>query len=274
MKKLILSALIITVSAALTPLEPQERPDRAAAYRTVRERGTVKIGVSEHYPPLNFGNGSRGLEMEMASGLGAFLGVKVQLVPLKLADYVPALEKGEVDLVIAGLSRNLSRAKKIWFSEPYLSITPAALVSKRILPQTRFGDQFEQAPFRTVWDLKRLSGFKCAVKSGSSYVELLEFHFPGITRIVVADNTEGFESITSGAAQGFIHDSLYLHYMYRKNAALGSSFALLAGGENVEEICVGLPFGDTVLKNQVDIFIAEMKRQGHITRWLEKFSGE
>lgn len=274
MKKLLTATIVIALFPLAVPLTGQERPNRASTYKTIMDRGSIRIGVSKHYPPLNFGSGTRGVEAEIARELGAFLGVRVAIVPLKLFDYVPALEKGEVDIVIAGLSRSLPRARKIWFSEPYLSITPAALVSRRVLPQTGFGDQFEQAPFRTIWDLKRLSGFKCAVKRGSSYVDLLESHFPGVERVLVSGNKQGFESIASGAAQGFIHDSLYLHYMHRKDAALGGSFALLSGGDRLEEICAGLPFGDAVLKNQVDIFIAELKRQGLIARWLERFNNE
>lgn len=274
MKKTILFTILFTMSVAAGQLASQERPNRAGTYKAILDRGTMKIGVSRHYPPLNFGNGSKGLEAEMARELGAFLGVKVQIVPLKLFDYVPALEKGEVDIVIAGLSRSLTRARKIWFSAPYLTITPAALVSRRILPQTRFGDQFEQAPFRTVWDLKRLSGFKCAVKRGSAYMDLLESRFPGVERLPVSGNKEGLKSIASGTAQGFMHDSLYLQYMYRKDASLGSAFALLSGGDKVEELCMGLPFGDSILKNQVDIFIAELKRQGIIAQWLDRFNSE
>ncbi len=274
MKKLLAASIVIAIFAQAVPLTGQDRPNRASTYKSIMDRGSVRIGVSKHYPPLNFGNGTRGVEAEMAREFGAFLGLKVEIVPLKLFEYVPALENGEVDIVIAGLSRSLPRARKIWFSVPYLTITPAALVSRRVLPQTGFGDQFEQAPFRTIWDLKRLNGFKCAVKRESSHVDLLEAHFPGVEQILVSGNKEGFESIASGTAQGFIHDSLYLQYMHRKDAALGGSFALLTGGDRVEEICAGLPFGDAVLKNQVDIFIAELKRQGRIARWIERFNNE
>jgi len=273
MNKPAIFALTAFTLALLAPLKAQDRA-RPDAFHVILERGTVKIGISENYPPLNFDRGQKGLEIEMARELGAFMGVKVELVPLKLADYLPALEKGEIDLIIAGLSRNLPRARKIWFSEPYITITPAALVNKRVLPQTRFGDQFEEAPVRTIWDLRRFNGFKCAVKKGSSYEVLLGSRFPDIERILVEDNAGGLESIRRGTAQGFIHDSLYLQYLYRRDASLSGAFTLLSGGNVVEELCVGIPFGAPVLKNQVDVFIAEMKRQGHFSDWLEKYGKE
>ncbi len=273
MKRPSFFALTALILAFLAPLAAQD-PERTDLYNEIQKRGTVTIGISENYPPLNFEKGRKGVEIEIARELGAFMSAKVKLVPLKIADYLPALERGDIDLLIAGLSRNLPRAQKIWFSEPYITITPAALISKRVLPQTKYGDQFEEAPLRTIWDLGRFHGFKCAVKKGSSYEVLLTSRFPGITRVLVADNTEGFASLRRGTAQGFIHDSLFLQYHYRKDASLSGAFALLSGGDVVEELCVGIPFGAAVLKNQVDVFIAEMKRQGQISEWLDKYGKE
>lgn len=243
-------------------------------YRSIIQRGALKIGISINYPPLNFNRGQKGVEIEMAKALAAFFGVKSVMIPLQLSEYIPALEKREVDIIVAGLSRNLHRAKKIYFSEPYLDITPAALVHKRVIPQTKFGDQFEQAPFLTVWDLSRITGFKCAVKKGSAYELLLESKFHSFEMVRVDSNDEGIENIRNGIAQGFMHDSLFLHYLYRKDATLRSNFILLSGGDIGEEICMGIPFGETVLKNQVDVFIAEMKRTRQIQKWLEQFDTE
>ena len=71
---------------------------------------------------------------------------------------------------------------------------------------------------------------------------------------------------------GFVHDSLYLEYLYNTNGSYRSSYKLLKGGKVTEKLCIGLPFGDIILKNQVDLFIAEMKRQGQITEWLKNYN--
>ncbi len=274
MKKIGRFAPLLLVLFTTLPLASQEAALQGKGYAAIQARGTVKIGISLHYPPLNFESGRKGVEMEMARELGKFMGVSVKMVPLSITEYLSALEKGEVDLVLAGLSRNLLRARRIWFSEPYITITPGVLAQKRVIPQTKFGDQFEQSPIRTIWDLKRISGFKCAVKKGSTYVELLKSQFSGMQIVIVETNEEGLEAIKSGHAHGFVHDSLYLQYLYRQDASLRNNFELLQGGDKSEELCAGIPFGDTVMKNQVDVFIHEMKRQGLIAEWLEKYNKE
>lgn len=177
-------------------------------------------------------------------------------------------------MVIAGFSRNLERGRVIWFSKPYISVTPGILADNRSIPQTRFGEQFEQTPISSIWDLKRLPTFRFAVKKGSSYQHLLETTFPDMRRVIVVSNGEGLDLLGKGAVDGFVHDSLYLEYLYGNSAKLRNAYVLLKGGGRFEHLCIGLPFGDVILKNQVDMFIDEITRLGLVEEWLKKYSAE
>jgi len=245
---------------------------KADVYKGITANKEIRIGISKHYPPLNFKGGKSGLEMEMARELGKFLGVKVTLVKLPVAGYVSALQKGRVDIILAGFSRNLKRGRIIWFSKPYLSVTPGVLVQKNALPQRRYGDEFEERPISSIWDLKSLTRFSFAVKKGSAYEELLKEHFPNTKRVIITTNEEGMRLLKKGRVKGFVHDSLYLKYLHGASAKLRSRYRLLQGGSQTEQICIGLPFGDVVLKNQIDLFVDEMIRTGRIRSWLEKYN--
>lgn len=241
-------------------------------YRSIMEKKMIRIGISKDYPPLNFNAGERGVEIELARGLAEFMGVRFELVPLEISEYAEALGKRRVDVVIGGFSRNLIRARTVWFSEPYCTVTPGVLADIRSLPKTSFGDRFEQKPIATIWDLKRVPGFRFAVKKGSAYEHLLLAEFPDMPRTVVATNEEGVALLNRRDVDGFVHDSLFLDYYFANSARLRNAFLLLSGGSRIESICVGLPFGDAVLKNQVDVFIRETVRLGHIEKWLEEHS--
>lgn len=266
----IIAAFLLTVFVLAASQAADVRP--GDAYREIMQSKTLRVGISIDYPPLNFNSGEKGVEVEMARALGEFMGVRVRTVPLPVEQYASALEQREVDVVIAGFSRSLVRARSVWFSEPYLSVTPAVLADSRSIPQTSYGSEFEQAPIRTIWDLKRLTDFRFAVKKGSAYEELLKTEFPSMARVLVASNEEGMELLKNGSVTGFVHDSLYLEYLYAASAKLRNSYLLLAGGPRLEKICVGLPFGDTLLKQQVDTFIQEALRLGLIDRWLTEYS--
>ncbi|MBN2079726.1 MAG: amino acid ABC transporter substrate-binding protein [Spirochaetes bacterium] len=263
---------IITILLALLFAIPASAGDRDA-YGDILRRGTLRVGVSKDYPPLNFNAGERGVEIEMARRLASFLGARLEIVPLNVDEYAKAIEDKRVDMVIAGFSRNLSRARKIWFSEPYLAVTPGVLASDRSLPRTRMGDTFEEPPFRTLWDLVRVPGFKIAVKSGTVYEQLLESEFPNMPRVPVGTNEEGLDLLKKGEVNGFIHDSLYLEYVYLHEPGIRGTHVFLQGGGRTERICVGLPFGDPVLKTQVDTFILEILRIGMLDKLLKEYGG-
>lgn len=262
---LCLSSLILL--ACVSPVSAE-----TGTYEKIKARGEIRIGISMNYPPLNFNSGEKGVEMEMAKKLGNFLDCSVKFVPLPVSEYISALEEGKVDILMSGLSRNMVRAKKIWYSVPYLTLTPAVLVRKAVLPQTQFGEQFEQRPFETIFDLRRLNSFTFALKKGSTYEVLLSEKFPDFPQVIVANDEEGLKKVEDGEAQGFVHDSLYLQYMYSKDAKLKRNYQLLSGGRIEEHLSIGLPFGAVILKNQIDIFIQELQRQGLLDEWLENFS--
>lgn len=245
-------------------------------YTSILKSGKIRIGVSRYYPPLHNTiqkNGKLhhyGAEIRMAKSLGKFLGVQVETIPLDMKDYVPSLQKRQVDVLIAGLSRNLKRGKEIWFSDPYYRITPGVLVDTRILPQTNFGDEFEEDPFRTIWDLKRLPDFTYAVKRDSSYADLIKEKFPGQKIKYVSTNEEGLQLLLSNKVHGFVHDSIFLKYQYEKTPEWKNRYLLLRGGPLVEEISVGLPIGDCILKAQIDFWISEILRQNKIEDWMKE----
>lgn len=257
-------AIIIMLAGVVSPVT-----GAPGVYEEIQKRGEIRIGISRNYPPLNFNAGKEGVEIEMARKLGEFLGVSVKLVPLEVKDYLAAMKNREVDIIIGGFSRNIERAREIWFSVPYLSITPAVLAQTRVLPQTKFGDVFEQNPLRTLWDLKRLNSFTFAVKKGSVYENLLKFEFPQMACRMVHSNDEGLALLERGEVNGFVHDSLYLKYIYQHSAGLRSTCTLLQGGPRAEVLCVGLPFGDIILQNQVNTLVRELTRQGHVKNWLK-----
>lgn len=246
--------------------------ENGSVYNQITSTNEIRVGISRYYPPLRYKLNDRpvGLEIDMAHELAAFLGVKLTLVPLEVTEYTSAIEQRRVDIVLAGMSKSLTRAKDIWFSKAYLEITPAVLADKRKLPQRKFGEQFEETPIKTLKDLKRLPGFHFGVKEGSAYLPILEKYLPGKKRTVVNGNAEGFGLLYRGEIDGMVHDSLFLDDLVKRKPHLKSRYVILKGGNRVEKIAAGLPFGDLIFLHQVNTFIDEIVRTGKITQWLNE----
>ena len=230
--------------------------------------------MAKSYPPLKFQADGKdtGVEMQMAIHLADFLQVPLEYRVVEVTTSIGMLQSGQIDMIMAALSTDNSRAQKIWFSEPYLEITAAALVEKRALPQTQFGQDFEDKPIQTIWQLKQLPDFTFIVKKGTVYESMLQKEFPGKRIITVASDDEGLKALLDRRGNGYVQDSVFLEYKHIHTGSLQTSFRLLKGGNRKETIAIGLPFGASILKNQVDFWIKEAKRKGLINEWLRKFN--
>ena len=88
----------------------------------ILDRGTIKVGVPENFPPFgsvgsNFEH--EGYDVDVAKMLANDLGVALELVPITSKQRIPYLTSGRVDLVISSMGANPTRAKSIWFSSAY-----------------------------------------------------------------------------------------------------------------------------------------------------------
>src|SRR5581483_2895670 len=72
-------------------------PARADDLATIKQRGTLIVGVKADYPPFGFRAPSgeiQGLEPDLAAAVAKDLGVKLELVPVVAANRMQFLEQG------------------------------------------------------------------------------------------------------------------------------------------------------------------------------------
>lgn len=87
-----------------------------------KAKGKVVIGIQGDNSPRGFVNSSGvqdGLDADIGKAFAEYLGVKVEFVPLAVANRIPALLTGKVDLLFATMGMTAERAKTIQYSKPY-----------------------------------------------------------------------------------------------------------------------------------------------------------
>jgi len=87
-------------------------------------RGVLRVGTTGDYRPftaLDKASGAySGFDIDLAQSLGAALGVKVEFEPTSWPNLTKDFEAGAFDIAMGGVSVTLDRAKKGFFSTPYL----------------------------------------------------------------------------------------------------------------------------------------------------------
>jgi len=110
-----------TIAAALLATGIGATIAAADVLETIKERGTLIVGVKADYKPYGFldPNGSIiGIEPELAKDVADKLGVGIEYVPVVSSNRMQFLEQGKIDLMIATMTDKPDRRKVVQIVDP------------------------------------------------------------------------------------------------------------------------------------------------------------
>ncbi len=100
------------------------RAAHADTVADIKKKGSVTIGIQGDNAPWGFVNTSGvvdGFDSDVGKLFAAFLGVKAEFSPPAVANRIPALTTGRVDVLFATMAMLPERAKAVQFSKPYVA---------------------------------------------------------------------------------------------------------------------------------------------------------
>ena len=164
--------------------------DKDVFYR-IQKSGEIKVGVSILAPWVMKDKKGEfiGFEIDVAKQLAKDMGVKVVFKEYQWSKMIPALNKGEVDIIASGLSITPQRALKINYSQPYSS-SGYSLVTNLSLTKD----------FTSIKDLNNEKVYITAVK-GTVSADLAKRVFP----LAKIDLRKTEEDATSAVGNGSVH---------------------------------------------------------------------
>ena len=125
MRRFMMAALLV-----LTPLVAQAQPGPSRLDQ-VLARGTLRVGMPGDYRPFGLRDAATGkidgMDVDLAEGLAASLGVKLEIVATKWGDLLGDISADKFDIGMGGISINLTRQKVAFFSAPVLRTGKAAI---------------------------------------------------------------------------------------------------------------------------------------------------
>ncbi len=132
-RRLLLGSAVLLAAPALL-----SGPAFAITPAEIKARGKLIVGIQGDNPPWGFVNSSgkqEGFDADIAELFGKELGVPVEFVPLAVANRIPALTSGRVDILFATMAMLPDRAKAVQYSKPYVAniitlVAPKATVIK------------------------------------------------------------------------------------------------------------------------------------------------
>jgi len=163
----------------------------------IDRRPPLNVGVSPTYPPVIFEHEGEvvGIEADLARIVADKIGRKLVFHRFAFTELLDALERGDVDVVMSGLSITPERSARVRFTEPYLAVGQLALI--RAQDAGRFGRPraIKQAGARVGYE----RGTTGEIYVAEQLTRSVAFAFDSVA--------EGLRSLRAGRIEFFVHDA-------------------------------------------------------------------
>lgn len=227
----------------------------------IEKRGEIKIAVFDSNPPFGYVDPDSkqivGLDVDYANAIAQALNVKVQLVPTNPANRIPLLTSQKADLIVANFTVTQERAKAVDFSVPYFATGQKFIARKGVLT--------------TPDDLKNL---RIGADKGTVMEITLREQYPTAKVISYDDTPFAFAALRNGVVQAITQDDAKLIGLLanvpedQREAFEISSFSITQ-----EYQAVGIPKGDTRLKDKINQVLFSLEEQGEAVTIYDRWFG-
>ncbi len=225
----------------------------------ILESGTVKIAVPESFPPfgaLGTTGEYEGYDVDVAKLIAEELGVELELVPVTSKQRIPFLETDRVDLVIATMGANPSRAKSIWFSAAYAPFYSGAFAAAE----------------KSISSPADLVGMKVGLTGGTlEDLELTKLAPEGVEIIRFGDNAATQSAFTSGQVDVLVSGNTLAAAISDANPDMGIQTKFIL---KESPAFIGVKKGNFDLLQWVNVFILHKKLGGELNTISETWLGQ
>lgn len=213
----------------------------------------IRVGMDLSFAPFSYldDNGNiAGFEPQIAEAFGEYLGMEVEIVNTDFSMLIPALETGDVDILIADMSKTDERAEKADFSNPYRYTYTLALVNKDYAEENNITDEMSEEEFFAIENISfvGLTGTK-GVYYPQNY---------GITVTEVPEIGTGLMEVSNGTSDVLIASN-EVHGFY---AADPDNTIVYSGIEAQDGSCFVVAKGNDELLESANEFIETMYEEG------------
>ncbi|MFG2554061.1 transporter substrate-binding domain-containing protein [Streptomyces sp. NPDC048581] len=246
-----------------TESSPSGRDRPSTLLDKVPERGVLRVCTTGDYRPFSHLDPATksytGIDIDMAKNLATTLGVKPRFVATTWAKLMDDLTAGKCDISMGGVSVTLARARKAYFSTPYLVDGKA--------PIARCEDK---GKYQSLKEIDR-PGVRVIVNPGGTNEAFAKANIHQATVITHPDNTTIFDEIIAGRADVMITDGSETEYqakLHPELCAINPDKPFTFG-----EKAYLLPRGDEEFKEYVDQWVHLATHDGTYDGYAEEWLG-
>ena len=247
MKRVLLSLfLCMTLLVAMTGTTSAADKNAPVLSRIV-EKGEFRVGMSGSQPPFNVRSKTGeliGYEVELAEILAQAMNVKLKIVEKPFPQLLPALQKGEIDAVMSGMTMTPERNLKAAFVGPYIVSGKSILTKDKTLVALTQVSEINVANIRI------------AALENSTSQKFVELLLPKVQLVTTSNYDEAVRMVLEDEVAAVVADFPICALSVLRHGNQG--LVTLAEPLTIEPIGIALPPGDSLLLNMVQNYLGAL----------------
>jgi polar amino acid transport system substrate-binding protein len=259
-----LRCALAALACALLALAGCERRDsRPSPLQRILSSGELRVGTAADIPPLAMKDRDgqlMGLEVDLVRALAANMNVEVRFVEMPFAELIPALERGDTDLAVDGITITPARNARVAFAGPYLISGNTLLARKRELADTDDPAQLDDPKF------------SFAALDSSTGASFVRAHMPKAKLVAVPDNEAGVKALLAGEVDGMISDLQVCMVARLRNP--GAELYMRYAPFTTEPLGIALPPDEPLFLNLVTNYLHTLEETGELSQLKAKWLGD
>lgn len=249
-----LTAMMMTFSLAACG---DKKEETTAAGSQDAAGGQIVFGTNAEFPPFEFVSGSGiidqydGIDVAIAKQIGTDIGKEATINNMEFDSLLIALQNGQVDAVIAGMTVTDERKEAYDFSTPYYTATQVMIVK-------------EDSDIKTAEDMKDKKIVVIQGYTGETCVKDLGYSYEAFKK-----GTEAVLELVNGKCDVVVIDSATAQKFVGDNEGL--KIVEDPAAFEAEEYAIAVKKGNTELLNQINASIQKMLDNGTVSELSAKY---
>lgn len=268
----LVASLIVAALAACQPLgcgmstvgDTDSAAEAATSHlQAILARGNLRVGMSGDQPPLNMttkSGGLMGLDVDVVHSLAESMGLDLKVVKRPFAELLPALERGEVDLVISGMTITPERNARVAFVGPYLVSGKSVLTKSDAIAAVESSDALNVAEN------------SYAALAGSTSEDFVRRVLPKAKLVSVPDYDAAIQMVLKDEVDAMVGDFPVVNLTVMRYPDAG--LEMLSTPFTIEPLGIALPPDDPLFVNLVENYMKTLEQTGLLTQFKAKWFNE
>lgn len=228
--------------------------------KAAQEEKVLKVGCNADFAPFEFqdvsGKEYIGFDMDLIRAIGKEMGYEVKIQNINFDGLIPALEAGNIDVIISGMTITKERADKVSFAKPYYQSGLTVVVKK---------------DNDTIKSFKDLEGKTVAVQIGTTGAnKAKEIKNAKVKEFNSSADT--FMELKAGGVDAVVNDrpvnDYYLSQVGDKDAKSLSEVL------SAEEYGMAMSKKNVALTKKIDEALEKLRANGEYDKIYEKWFGK